>query len=99
MSKKSLSLNEMGIDMSKVDEKDRDNIRLNMNASAIPDLDELLLNVQDLLDYIDTPDVQRIENRNRDEFEEVVCRFQHRLLIPQLRRSAPRRPDRSTTRH
>jgi hypothetical protein len=77
MSKKQIeqnavSLNEMGINMNDMDEKARDAMRVEMNPNAIPDLDTMLVNIQRLLEDIETPEMQELEKKNRNEFEKIL---------------------------
>lgn len=67
----SISLNELG--MQNFDEDMRNNYIAQMNANAIPDLDNILEYIQELLCDIETPHMQKLEKENKKEFERVLC--------------------------
>jgi hypothetical protein len=67
-----LTLNEMGINMNNMDETERNAMRIDMNPNAIPDLDNMLVHIQRLLEDIETPEMQELEKKNRSEFEKIL---------------------------
>jgi hypothetical protein len=69
---KEVTLNEMGINMNDMDENSRNAMRVEMNPSAIPDLDDMLVHIQRLLEEIETPEMQELEKKNRNEFEKIL---------------------------
>lgn len=69
---KEVALNDMGINMNDMDENARDAMRVEMNPDAIPDLDDMLVHIQRLLEEIETPEMQELERKNRNEFEKIL---------------------------
>lgn len=66
----SVSLSDLGVE--KIDEKMRNAYMSQMNANAIPDLDKILVHVQELLQEIETPQMQKLEKENKKEFEKIL---------------------------
>ena len=50
-----------------MDENMRNTYISQMNANSIPDLDNILIHIQDLLQDIETPEMQNLEKSNRKE--------------------------------
>jgi hypothetical protein len=53
---------------------------LHMSASVIPDLDNMLEDIDTLLDFIEKPEMKHLENTNRDMFERVIINNYHEKL-------------------
>lgn len=50
-------------------ENEMDNFHLQMSPSAIPDLDNMLLTIQEMLDFIESPVMKKIEESFLDDFD------------------------------
>ena len=59
-----------------------DSFRLSMDPKAIPDLDELIEIINDMMEFMDTPVMKELEMRDRDEFESVVHMKYNNTIIP-----------------
>jgi hypothetical protein len=66
----SVSLSDLGV--GKLDEEMRNTYMAQMNANSIPDLDNILIHVQNLLQDIETPEMQKLEKENKKEFEKIL---------------------------
>lgn len=70
MSTNSISLSDLGV--QNIDEKMRNSYISQMNANSIPDLDNILIHIQELLQDIETPEMKNLETKNRKEFEKIL---------------------------
>lgn len=70
MSSNSISLSELGV--QNMDENMRNSYISQMSANSIPDLDNILIYVQELLQDIETPEMQNLEKTNKKEFEKIL---------------------------
>jgi len=53
---------------------------LTMSASAIPDLDQMLEKIYELLEYTETPMMKSLEIQNKDMFERYIINKYHEVL-------------------
>lgn len=61
-----------GFSMNNINEENREELRMQMDPNAIPDLDAMLEHIQDLLADIETPVMQELEKADKKRFEMVL---------------------------
>ncbi len=72
---KEVSLNDVGMTQAEFDQMDQHTenaLQVKMDPNAIPDLDKLLVYIQDMLEDIETPVMQELEKKNKQEFERIL---------------------------
>jgi hypothetical protein len=70
MSANSISLSDLGV--QNMDENMRNTYISQMSANSIPNLDDMLIYIQELLQDIETPEMQKLEKTNKKEFEKIL---------------------------
>lgn len=67
-------------DMQKIDPESVNQFKLSMTPNAIPDMTEMLQTVNELLDYIESPQMKHLENHDFKLFETMIYgKFNSRL--------------------
>jgi hypothetical protein len=64
--------NGINFDMKNISDENREELRLEMDPNAIPDIDLMLEHIQFLLSDIETPEMQDLEVKNKKEFEKIL---------------------------
>ncbi len=72
---KNCSLNDFNI--NNIDENEINAMKIEMDPNAIPDLDNMLIYIQKLLEEIETPRMQYLEKTNKNEFEKILTHKYH----------------------
>lgn len=63
------------LDTSKINEEQINQYKMSMSSDAIPslqELDNMMENLNDLILFIETPHMKKLENTNKNEFEKIV---------------------------
>lgn len=68
------------VKMDKMTQDEVDRMKLTMNASAIPDLDELLMNINEMIDFMEKPAMQHLVKNNMTEFERIVFQKYNQIM-------------------
>lgn len=55
-----------------VSKETMDAFKVSMTPNAIPNIDEMLVNIDKLLDFIETPKLKKLEHSNNKEFERQI---------------------------
>jgi hypothetical protein len=82
-----VSLNDIGMtrdDFEKMDKYAENAMKVKSDPNAIPDLEKMLVHIYELLEEIETPEMQELEQKDRKQFE-VILTHKYRDCIPSIR--------------
>ena len=63
-----------------INEEMLNSFKLSMDSKAIPNLDELLLHINNLINFIERPKMVELQEKNKTEFERLVFAKYNSLL-------------------
>lgn len=66
------SLKDVGIDEKLLNQESLEQFKMSMDPQAIPDLDDMLLHINNLLTFIESPHMIDLELNNKEEFERLI---------------------------
>ena len=58
----------------------QEKMEVTMDKNAIPDLDDMLEHIEELLSDIETPEMQELEKRDKKEFEKILTHKYYSLI-------------------
>lgn len=70
--KKKVNTETFTLDKNAIDHEQIEEVRVSMTPDAIPDLDKMMKHVDEMLDLIESPEMQRLEKKDKQEFERIV---------------------------
>lgn len=82
-----VSLNDIGMsreDFEKMDKYAESAMQVKSDPNAIPDLEKMLVHIYELLEEIETPEMQELEKKDRKQFE-VILTHKYRDDIPSIK--------------
>jgi hypothetical protein len=60
------------LDSNVVNEETINQFRVSMTPNAIPDIDSMLVHIDNLLNFVELPEMKKLETVNKKEFERLV---------------------------